>query len=140
MGWRRGQTRLSPGYDHPREYHVWQQIRHRCRYHKNYAGRGIKVCARWDSFESFIADMGPRPTDHHTIDRIDNDGDYEPSNCRWATRKEQALNRRSNRLITWEGQTKHLTVWAEHLNVAESTLRDRLKRHGVCSTSMQPRT
>jgi hypothetical protein len=85
------------------EYTSWAQMKARCRNPQNaryrdYGGRGVKVCQRWLSFENFLADMGPKPSRHHSIDRLDNDGDYEPENCRWATAQEQGRNTRSVKL------------------------------------------
>ncbi|HUB09426.1 MAG TPA: hypothetical protein VMB50_20650 [Myxococcales bacterium] len=84
------------------EWCAWREMRYRCqtptaRAYPQYGGRGIKVCERWQVFENFLADMGRRPSPRHSLDRIDNDGNYEPGNCRWATSLEQNRNRRTPR-------------------------------------------
>jgi hypothetical protein len=95
---------------------------------RNHFGKGITVCERWLSFEAFFADMGPKPTPQHTIDRIDNTRGYSPDNCRWATHKEQANNKTNNRTVTYEGITQTLMAWAEQLGVDEARIRWRLNR------------
>ncbi len=96
--------RLGKNWWNTPEYHTWSHIRHRCynpndKRYENYGGRGIKVCQRWlDSYENFLLDMGKRPSPAHTLDRIDNDGDYTVENCRWATLLEQNQNKSTNKL------------------------------------------
>lgn len=100
------------------EYRAWAGMVGRCyrpsqSCYERYGGRGIRVCDRWrDSFAAFLEDMGPRPTALHTLDRTDNDGDYAPGNCRWATREEQGANTRRTIRITWRGKTQTLVEWA----------------------------
>jgi hypothetical protein len=103
----------------------------RCRNPNNlkyadYGGRGISVCARWRSFENFLADMGERP-EGAELDRIDVNGDYEPSNCRWATRAEQNRNRRDTNWVRYGGELVCATELAARLGVATSTLRQRVR-------------
>lgn len=116
---------------------VWQGMIARC--HRpdtpafaTYGGRGIEVCCRWrDSFENFLADMGERPSPKHTIDRIDNDGNYEPGNCRWATRVEQANNKSDNVCITRDGVTKTVAEWCRELGLKPFTVYSRLSAYGL---------
>ena len=118
--------------DHGNEYRSWKDMRSRCNTptdtdYKDYGGRGIKVCARWDDFAAFFSDMGERPASH-TIDRINVHGDYEPSNCRWATAKTQNNNKRSNHLIEWRGARKTLSQWCSLIGIDPSKVRYRLKQ------------
>lgn len=94
--------------------------------YKYYGGRGIKVCERWKVFDNFLSDMGERPTGMK-LDRINNDGNYELSNCRWATHKEQCRNMSNNRLLTLNGVTKCIAEWAEFLKIKPQILYSRSK-------------
>jgi hypothetical protein len=114
------------------EHKSWRHMLGRCRNKSdrgwpNYGGRGITVCDRWDSFENFMADMGPKPSPAHSIDRIDNDKGYEPGNCRWATSVEQNNNRRSSKVIEHNGIRRSLAQWAEAIGVQAGTIAWRLK-------------
>lgn len=119
---------------HTPEYKAWESMRRRVRdpkrnrFHR-YGGRGIKICDRWlQSFESFLEDMGPRPTPSHSLDRIDNDGDYTPENCRWATPLQQARNTGQVHAVTIEGVTRCVAEWCEILGRSRSTFNRRLQR------------
>ena len=121
------------GMTNTREFRAWKSMKDRCTVpsHQafcNYGGRGIKVCQEWlDSFETFYHDMGQCPPDHQ-LDRIDNDGNYTSKNCRWATRKQQARNRRSNTHLTHNGKTHTIVEWTELLGLGPTTIYDRLRR------------
>jgi hypothetical protein len=93
----------------------------------HYGGRGIRVDPRWESFEKFAADVGPAPSNRHSIDRYpNNDGNYEPGNVRWATAQEQALNTRSNHRLTRGGVTKTIVEWARDTGIKAQTIKTRL--------------
>lgn len=116
------------------EYRIYRAMILRCfnrsaRGYARYGGRGITVCDRWrESFAHFLADVGARPSPGHSIDRIDNDGNYEPGNVRWATNKEQQRNRHNTRYVTIKGVTKPLTEWTELARLPRSTVEGRLRK------------
>lgn len=113
-------------------YRSWMQMRRRClsplsHVWKDYGGRGITICKRWSNYENFLQDLGPRPKGM-SLDRIDNNGNYEPGNCRWTTQKIQSNNTRSNRLMSAFGRTMNLSEWAEQTGVKLGTIWIRLER------------
>lgn len=117
------------------EYRAWQCMITRCENsnsinYAEYGGSGITVCERWrNSFAAFLEDMGLKPGPEYTLDRYPNPaGNYEPGNCRWATPKQQARNRRTNLLLTYNGQTKTLAEWAERTGFRGGTIKRRLER------------
>lgn len=129
----RGATTRTHGLSHTPEYRVWKGMIARCEnrardFYPRYGGRGIKVCRRWrKSFPAFLADLGPRPSSRHTLDRIDNDRDYAPTNCRWATNEEQGQNTSRTRKLTINGVTLGVNAWARRLHLAKKTV---LARYG----------
>ena len=115
-------------------HNIWWAMLQRClsknvKAYKDYGGRGITVCDRWMLFVNFLEDMGPRPSKDHTLDRVDNDGPYSPENCRWATRAEQANNRRSSRLIEFNGKTQTMAQWGKELGIHPDTIWSRLDQY-----------
>jgi len=129
-------------------YNTWLSMKQRCANPKNtsypdYGGRGIKVCERWLNFENFCLDVGAKPSPAHQIDRIDNCGDYEPSNVRWATPVENSNNRRSSKLVTHMGITMPLKGWAAHTGIPYTALKQRLNKgwsaQDALSTPLIPR-
>lgn len=115
-------------------YECWTNMKTRCSNpnvasFERYGARGIKVCARWDKFENFLADMGEKP-DGLTIERRNNNGNYEPGNCYWATRREQALNRVSTQEAAIDGVTRCAHEWAEVLGVSPNAFHTRARKVG----------
>ena len=114
------------------EYQAWVNIKRRClnpndREFPYYGGRGITVCERWEtSFENFYEDMGGRPKECNSIDRIDNNRGYEPGNCRWSTQTEQAGNRRSSIMVTIGGVTRNVSDWSKHFGIAREVVYARI--------------
>jgi hypothetical protein len=120
------------------EYAIWNNLNQRCcnskrlGYH-NYGGRSITVCERWrgiDGFVNFYEDMGARPTPRHSIDRINNNEGYSKANCRWATRREQSNNRRTNHNLSYNGETRSFADWSRLLGIKAQVIKDRINKLG----------
>lgn len=115
-----------------RERNSWEHMIDRCNNKKNdryydYGGRGIKVCDRWMKFDNFLKDMGNRPI-NTTLDRINNNGNYEPSNCRWANKEQQYSNMRSNVNIKYKGKVRTLTQWSKIYNIPRDIIISKIKK------------
>ena len=116
-----------------KEYRAWSAMRDRCNNkrhpdYRNYGGRGIRVCREWnESFEAFLRDMGPAPSKSHSLDRFPNpNGNYEPGNCRWATRVQQNQNTRRNRMVTFRGETLCVSEAARRAGLPVKLVNERL--------------
>lgn len=120
---------LQHGMSYTYMYRAWTRMKVRCGNKGNllYGGRGITVCERWiNSFENFFADMGVAPAGT-SLDRINNNGNYEPGNCRWATPSQQLRNRRVSKFVTWQGQRYNLADWAELVGVSYMAANNRVR-------------
>lgn len=129
---------VKHGLSNTRLHRIWHSMYCRCYYkstnqYKNYGGKGIKVCEEWKHIEGFVNFYNWAMTngyrDDLTLDRIDNDKNYSPQNCRWVTCKQQCRNRTNNVYYTFKGETKTSKEWCEIYNISQTTLNDRLKRN-----------
>lgn len=136
------------------EYRAWADMKNRCdnpdiKSHEFYGARGITYCERWRSFENFFADMGLRPSEHHSLGRKDNDGPYCPENCRWEVREQQDNNRRDNVFLEYMGERLTLAQWARRLGMSRNTINGRYRRgwnaeqiiegHAPCGRLLPPK-
>lgn len=123
------------------EHMAWKSMLNRCRLDnriqwKDYGGRGIKVCERWMKFKNFISDMGLKPGSDYSLDRIDVNGDYIPSNCKWSTSKQQQQNKRNNVFIEFNGDKKTVSEWAVLCGVKAATIYARLRNNSATGISL----
>lgn len=134
-GCRRTEQRIEQSTSHGMRstitYRSWSAMKTRCtnpnvESYKNYGGRGIKICERWNDFANFLADMGERPSLAHSLDRENTNGDYEPGNCRWATRVVQSNNSRANVRLKHDGMNLTLAEWSRITRIDMRTLSGRL--------------
>lgn len=128
------ETHFTHGKSGTNEHRAWLKMVERCSNsrnpaYKNYGARGISVCPRWrgeKGFENYLNDLGPKPSPYHSVDRINNNGNYEPSNCRWATPREQCNNTRSNRKYEFNGKVKTIREWSDETGLKYQTINHRL--------------
>lgn len=130
----KNRANVSFGKSYSREYRIWQMMKQRCENpnncnYKRYGARGISVCERWNDFANFLEDMGVSPSLTHSIERVDNNGNYTSENCHWATPKQQQNNTSMTRRFTMEGITRSVTQWAEFYGVSPGLVYNRLKRN-----------
>lgn len=129
----RGKLSKTHGMRKTREWEIWQSMVQRCRNKKSrkwidYGGRGITVCDRWlESFENFYADMGKRPSEKHSLERINNDGNYSPENCKWATNLEQQNNKRNTFFVVFNGEKIALQILCRKLNISYPKIYQRIR-------------
>lgn len=128
-----GKHRESKWKDRPNspEYSSWSSMRDRCnnthrKHYKHYGGRGITICERWNSYEYFLEDMGRKPDRTYELERIDNNGNYCPENCRWATRTEQTRNTRATLFLEHNGRRLSMADWVEATGIGSGTIRRRI--------------
>ena len=131
MGTKLRRSIIRNGLVVTKEYYAWRAMRQRCNNPNNskymyYGGKGIQVCQRWKEFPVFLSDMGMAPTPKHSIDRIDRHGNYEPSNCRWATQLQQSQNSDSAKQFTHKGKTLTVREWEKSLGLSVGALWHRL--------------
>jgi hypothetical protein len=146
--WRTTHGHSKRGHWSP-EYHSWLQMKQRCDNANNdgyrrYGGRGVRVCESWYSFENFLADMGHRPSAEYSIERINNDGNYEMGNCKWASPAEQARNRVDTVFVEYAGKRLCLKDWAKEIGISYITFYTRWSRgwsiERIASQPVQKRT
>jgi hypothetical protein len=119
------------------EYYSWTDMKTRClnknrKVYKDYGGRGILICERWlHSFENFLLDMDNKPNRQYTLERINVNGNYEPSNCKWLHKKEQAKNTRRTHYIEYNGMKMNLTDWLRYFKVKKNNIHRQLKKHSI---------
>ena len=138
------ENNFTHGMSNIPEFRIWVAMRKRCRNKNNadyylYGGRGIKVCERWQDFKNFIEDIGRRPSKKHSIDRVDNDGNYEPGNCRWVLPEIQARNTRKTVFIEFNGKKQSLSEWAREVGVSRETLKYRFKKMPIEKAMTMPK-